>query len=140
MPNPDRLPSPARNFYYVIEDENQQLEYLKLDDSERQAYLEQLGLWQQWVELTNEEREAVEKREITVGFKEFAAHMAYGLPASTRNVEARGRTVQYQTFVRCTSGPRIDEYVRSNVDCDGTSHEFELAIENGTVTEISHID
>src|SRR5688572_16768648 len=111
-PDPDRLPTPARNFYYVIEDDAQQREYLQLQESERQGFLEKLGLWQKWLELSNEEREAVNAKDIKVGFKEFAAHMAWGLPASVRDVEVRGRVVRYDTFIRCTSGPRIGDYVR----------------------------
>src|SRR5690606_40615485 len=54
-PNPDKLPTPSRNFYYVIEDDAKQLEYLKLHESERKSFLEQLGLWQKWLELSSEE-------------------------------------------------------------------------------------
>lgn len=139
-PNPDKLPTPSRNFYYVIEDDAKQLEYLKLHESERKSFLEQLGLWQKWLELSSEERDAVAAGEVKVGFKEFAAHMTWGLPASVRDVEARGRVVHYQTFIRCTSGPRIGDYVRSNVDCDGTSSEVELAVENGIITELKYLD
>lgn len=139
-PNPDRLPTPARNFYYVMEDDGQQLEYVKLKESERQGFLEGVGLWQKWLELSSEERDAVETGEIKVGFKEFAAQMAWGLPASVRDVEARGRVVHYATFIRCTSGPKIGEYVRENRSCDGTSSEVELAIENGIITEIKYLD
>jgi hypothetical protein len=138
--NPDRLPTPARNFYYVIEDEGQQLEYLKLKESERQGYLEKLGLWEQWTELSDEERQSAETRQIDVGFKEFAAHMAWGLPADVRMAEARGREVRYETFIRCTSGPKENQYVRQNIDCDGTSSEVQIAIENGIITEIKHLD
>ena len=83
----------------------------------RLDFLEKVGLWQKWLELSNEEREAVNAGDIKVGFKEFAAHMAWGLPASVRDVEVRGRVVHYQTFIRCTSGPKIGDYVRSNIDC-----------------------
>lgn len=139
-PSPDRLPTPARNFYYVMEDPAQQLEYLKLEESERQSFLEKLGLWQRWLELSNEEREAVETGDIEVGYKEFAALMAWGLPASVRDAEARGRVVHYETFIRCTSGPHIGDYVRSNIDCDGTSSEVEIAVENGIITELKFLD
>jgi hypothetical protein len=139
-PNPDRLPTPARNFYYVLEDEAAQREYLKLQESERQGFLEQLGLWSKWLELSNEEREAVNAGDIKVGFKEFAAHMAWGLPANEREVEVRGRVVRYATFIRCTSGPKIGDYVRSNIDCDGTSSEVEIAVENGIITELKYLD
>lgn len=139
-PNPDRLPTPAKNFYYVIEDDAQQLEYLKLKESERQGYLEQLGLWSQWLELSSEEREAAKTGDIKVGYKAFAAYMAWGLPADVREAEARGRQVSYETFIRCTSGPKKGQYVRQNIECDGTSSEVQLAIENEIVTEIKYLD
>jgi hypothetical protein len=139
-PNPDRLPTPARNFYYVLEDDAAQREYLQLEESERQGFLEKLGLWQKWLELSSEEREAVGNADIKVGFKEFSARMAWGLPASERDVEVRGRVVRYETFIRCTSGPNTGDYVRSNVDCDGTSSEVEIAIENGVISELKYLD
>jgi hypothetical protein len=139
-PSPDRLPTPARNFYYVMEDPAQQLDYLKLKESERQSFLEKVGLWQRWLELSSQEREVVDTRNVKVGFKEFAAHMAWGLPAQVREAESRGRTVDYQTFIRCTSGPKTGQYVRTNLDCDGTSSEVEIAVENGVITEIKFLD
>ena len=139
-PSPDRLPTPARNFYYVMEAPDQQREFLALEESERQSFLEKVGLWQRWLELSSEEREAVETRDIEIGFKEFAAHMAWGLPANTRDGESRGRVVHYETFIRCTSGPKAGQYVRLNLDCDGTSSEVEIAIENGVITELKYLD
>lgn len=139
-PSPDRLPTPARNFYYVMEDPAQQQDYLELKESERQSFLEKVGLWQRWLELSSEEREAVDTRDVKVGFKEFAAHMAWGLPARVRDAESRGRLVHYETFIRCTSGPKIGQYVRVNLDCDGTSSEVEIAVENGVITELKFLD
>jgi hypothetical protein len=139
-PNPDRLPTPARNFYYVMEDPEQQREFLQLEESERQSFLEKIGLWQRWLELSSEEREAIETLEIEVGFKEFTAIMAWGLPANERDGEAGDRVVHYETFIRCTSGPNAGEYVRVNLDCDGTSSEVEIAIENGIITELKYLD
>ncbi len=139
-PNPERLPTPTRNFYYVIEDPSQQADYLRLKDSERKGFLEKVGLWQRWTELSDEERQAAETRDVEVGFKEFAAYMAWGLPADVRVAEARGREVRYETFIRCTSGPKIGLYVRQNIDCDGTSSEVQIAVENGIVTEIKQLD
>lgn len=139
-PNPDKLATPAKNFYYVMEEASQQQAYLKLQDSERQGFLEGLGLWQRWLELSNEEREAVASGTVEVGYKVFAAHMTWGRPALVRQSEARGRNVEFQTFVRCTSGPRVGDYVRSNLDCDGTSSEIEIAVENGVITEIKYLD
>ena len=135
-PSPDRLSSPARNFYYVIEDGSQQTEYLKLKESERQDFLEKLGLWQQWTELSPEERDAALSGDIKVGYKEFTAHMAWGLPADVRMAEARGRSVAYQTFIRCTSGPKKGQHVRQNLECDGTSSETQVTIDGGVVVEI----
>lgn len=139
-PNPDRLPTPARNFYYVIEDDQQQLQYLETKSDQRQSYLETIGLWQQWTALSPEEQAAVDTGEVKVGFKAFAAHMAWGLPANVRKAEAGERTVEYETFIRCTSGPKKGQYVRNNLDCDGTSSEVQLAVEDELVTEIKYLD
>lgn len=138
--SPDKLPTPAKNFYYVMEESSQQQAYLKLEESERQGFLEELGLWQRWLELSSEERDAVSTGQVAVGHKEFVAHMVWGRPASTRQSEARGREVQFQIFIRCTSGPRVGDYVRSNLDCDGTSSEVEIAVENGIITELKYLD
>lgn len=139
-PSPDRLPTPARNFYYVMEDSAQQGAFLDLHESERQSFLEKAGLWERWLELSNEEREAIETGDIKVGFKEFAALMAWGLPATVRDMESRGRVIHYETFIRCTSGPKTGKFVRQNLDCDGTSSEIEIAIEEGTITELKFLD
>ena len=31
-------------------------------------------------------------------------------------------------------------YVRDNIDCDGTSSEVEIAVENGVITELKYLD
>ena len=138
--NPERLPQLDRQFYENIETDREQQEFLKLKKGERQAYLEQLGLWNRWTELTAEERSGVEQRNVEVGYKQFAAHMAWGRPADERDVTSGDRKVRFETFIRCTSGPRAGRYVRNNIDCDGTSSEVQLAIENGLVTEIKYLD
>lgn len=136
----ERLPTLDRQFYYNLESDSDKDAFLHLKESERQGFLEQKGLWQKWTELSAGERDSVKTKDVQVGHKEFAAHMAWGPPAKVRNAEARGRSIRYETFVRCTSGPKIGRYVGSNLDCDGTSAETELAIENGLVTQIKHLD
>jgi hypothetical protein len=138
--DPDRLPRLDRQFYENLEDEKDQQAFLRLKESERQAFLEQKGLWAKWTELSSDEREAVKTRTVEVGYKEFAAHMAWGPAADVRDGESNGRVVRFETFIRCTSGPRAGQHVRQNLDCDGTSSEVQLAIENGIVTEIRHLD
>ncbi len=138
--SPDRLPTLDRQFYENLENDREKEEFLELKPAERQAFLEQAGLWDRWTELTAEEREGVKNREVKVGFKAFAAHMAWGPPADTREEMAGERKVRFETFIRCTSGPKVGEYVRNNIDCDGTSSEVRLAIEDGTVTEIKYLD
>jgi hypothetical protein len=138
--NPDRLPHLDRQFYENLPDDKQQQAFLRLKESERQAFLEQQGLWARWTELSSDERDAVKNRSVEVGYKEFAAHMAWGPAADVREGESNGRIVRYETFIRCTSGPRAGAYVRQNIDCDGTSSEVQLAIENGIVTEIKYLD
>jgi hypothetical protein len=138
--NPDRLPHLDRQFYENLETDKQKQEFLRLKESERQGYLDQAGLWAQWTALSSEEREAVKTRSVEVGYKEFTAHMAWGPAADVREGESNGRVVRYETFIRCTSGPKAGGYVRQNIDCDGTSSEVQLAIENGLVTEIKYLD
>lgn len=138
--NPDRLPHLDRQFYENLDTDKQKHEFLKLKESERQAYLEQAGLWAQWTALSSEERDAVKSRSVEVGYKDFTAHMAWGPAADVREAESNGRVVRYETFIRCTSGPKVGHYVRQNIDCDGTSSEVQLAVENGIVTEIKYLD
>ena len=138
--SPDRLPRLDRQFYENLITDADQKAFLRLDESERQAFLDKKGLWQRWTELSTVEREAVAERRVEVGYKEFAAHMAWGPPADVREVGGNSRTVRYETFIRCTSGPKIGLYVKQNTDCDGTSNEVQIALENGIVTEIKHLD
>lgn len=138
--NPDRLPHLDRQFYENLEGDKDKTAFLKLKESERQTYLEQKGLWAKWTELSSEEREAVKNRDVEVGYKEFAAHMSWGPAADVREGESNGRVVRYETFIRCTSGPRAGQYVRQNLDCEGTSSEVQIAVENGIVTEIKYLD
>ena len=44
-----------------------------------------------------------------------------------------GRPLQLHTFIRCSSGPKRGRYVRSNLDCDGTSSETQVSIRDGVV-------
>jgi hypothetical protein len=136
--NPDRLPELDRRFYYNLPTPEEQKEFLRLRDSQRQAFLEQKGLWQKWTALSARERDGVAKGEVEVGFKEFAMLMAWGRPADTQVKSTEHRQVEFHTFIRCTSGPRTGRYVPSNLDCDGTSSETLVAVENGIVTEIKY--
>lgn len=137
--NPDRLPPLERQFYDILEPK-QQTAFLATKPKARRAYLNEVGLWSQWVALSKEQQKAVMERRVAAGVSEFEAHMAWGLPADVQVKEARGREVRFETFIRCTSGPRVGEYVRENIACDGTSSEVRLAIENGVVVELKNLD
>ena len=50
-------------------------------------------------------------------------------------VKAGSRTVLYETFIRCPQ-TQDGRYVRQNMECDGTSSERRIAVEDGLVTEI----
>lgn len=138
--SPDRLPTLDRHFYENLPTEREQREFLRLRKAQRHDYLVEKQLWQQWEGLSEAEREAVYERSPKVGFSEFALHMAWGRPADVRVREASGRTVRFETFIRCTSGPRVGEFVRRSVDCDGTASEVTAAVEDGRVTELRHLD
>ncbi len=137
---PERLPNLDRKFYYNLPSENDKAAFLKVQDTQRQAFLEQKGLWALWAELSNEERAAVGRGEVKVGQKEFVAFMVWGPPADSKGSKSSERTVRFHTFIRCSSGPRAGEYVHSNLDCDGTSSESEIAVENNTITEIKFLN
>lgn len=137
--NPDRLPSPDRQFYYTLPSPEDRAKFLKLDQAQRQPFLEQKGLWAKWMELSPEEREAAKRGEVKAGYKEFTALMAWGAPADTQQSKTPERSVLFHTFIRCTSGPRVGRWVKKNVDCDGTSNEIEIAVENGVITEVKYL-
>jgi len=133
---PDKLPRLERKFYDNLEAPEDRTAFLRLESAERQAFLEDRGLWARWLALSVDERASVERGEVTVGQQEFVAFMAWGPPGDTQRREADNRTVDFHTFIRCTSGPRRNQYVRSNLDCDGTSSEVIIAVEDGRITEI----
>lgn len=137
--SPDRLPSPDRQFYYNLPSPVDRTAYLKLKETQRQPFLEQKGLWQKWMELPPEEREAVKRAEVKAGYREFEAFMAWGPPADTQESKG-GRAIRFHTFIRCTSGPKVGRYVASNLECDGTSSEVEIAVENGLITEVKYLN
>jgi hypothetical protein len=130
-----RLPDLDRKFYDNLANNDDRAAFLKLQESQRQAFLEQKGLWARWTELSAEERQAVQKGEVKVDYKEFVAFMAWGPPADIQSSRTAARAVRFHTFIRCTSGPRRGRYVMSNLDCDGTSSEIEVAVENDLITE-----
>lgn len=134
--DPDRLPELDRRFYENLPTGVEQQEFLRVKPSQRQAYLEDKGLWDQWEALPKAEREAAARGEVELGFHEFALYMAWGPPADTQDRDANGRPLQLHTFIRCSSGPKRGRYVRSNLDCDGTSSETQVSIRDGLVVEI----
>lgn len=138
--HPDRLPELDRRFYYNLETPEDQKAFLRLKESEREAFLDDKGLWDRWRALPAEERETAAAGDVDVGFHEFAVFMAWGPPADTQDRDRDGRPAVIHTFIRCTSGPKRGRYVRNNLDCDGTSSETQVSIENGIVTEIRYPD
>jgi hypothetical protein len=136
---PERLPDLDRKFYYNLPTTEDKSAFLRLDETQRQPYLEKKGLWAKWSEMSNEERTAVQAGEVKVGQHEFAAFMVWGPPADSQ-VSKGERQVRFHTFIRCTSGPRIGKYVQNNLDCDGTSSEVEIAVEGGLITEIKFLN
>lgn len=133
--NPERLPELDRRFYYNLPQGDQDA-FLRLKSSERQGFLEDKGLWEQWEALPKAEREAAGRNQVELGFHEFAVFMAWGPPADTQDRDDNGRPLTRHTFIRCSSGPKRGRYVQSNLECDGTSSETQISIEDGIVTEI----
>lgn len=137
---PERLPDLDRKFYYNLPSENDKVAFLKVQDTQRQAFLEQKGLWALWMDLSNEERGAVGRGEVKVGHKEFVAFMVWGPPADSKGRKTSERVVRFHTFIRCSSGPFAGKYVHNNLECNGTSSESEIAVENNTITEIKFLN
>lgn len=135
---PERLPNLDRRFYEVMPTPEQQKGFLQVEEEERQGYLEEQGLWTQWSGLSPAERKAAERGEVSVGHREFALFMAWGPPADTLKRDRDGRTAIVHTYIRCSSGPKRGKYVRNNLDCDGTSDETQVAIDNDVVIEIKY--
>ena len=138
--NPDRLPPLDRRFYENLSSAELRSEFMMLRPSKRQAFLERKGLWAEWKRLTAAERAGVQSGEVEVGFLAFAAHMAWGRPADVKVIESGARAVTYEIFIRCTSGPRVGHHVRQSMDCDGTSSERQIAVENELVIELRSLD
>lgn len=136
--NPERLPELDRRFYYNLDASSDREAFLRLRDEDRQAFLEQRGLWQKWTALPEDQRARAAQGEVEVGFAEFAVFMAWGPPADTQTRDPDGRKIKLHTFIRCTSGPKVGRHVRSNLDCDGTSSEVQVTIEGGRVVEINY--
>ncbi len=134
--SPDRLPELDRRFYYNLPNGEDQDAFLRLKASERQAFLEDKGLWTRWKALPADQRDAAGQGQVELGFQEFALYMAWGPPADTQQRDTNGRPLQLHTFIRCSSGPKRGRYVRSNLDCDGTSSETQVSIGDGLVVEI----
>ena len=133
---PDRLPELDRRFYFNLPTPDDQTEFLKLAEPERQPFLEDKGLWRKWMALPKAEREAAGRGQIEVGYHEFAVYMAWGPPADTQTRDRNDRPMLVHTFIRCSSGPKAGRYVRNNLDCDGTSTERQVSIRDGVVAEI----
>ena len=136
--SPDRLPVLDRRFYYNLPNTEDQEAFLRLKAAQRQGFLEERGLWAKWAALPDNEREAASQGEVELGFHEFSLFMAWGPPADTQDRDDNGRPLQLHTFIRCSSGPKRGRYVRSNLDCDGTSSETQVSINDGLVTEIKY--
>ncbi len=134
--SPERLPELDRRFYYNLPSGEDQQAFLKVKSADRQGFLEDKGLWAQWQALPSNERDAASQGNVELGFHEFALFMAWGPPADTQDRDANGRPLQLHTFIRCSSGPKRGRYVRSNLDCDGTSSETKVSIDDGLVVEI----
>src|SRR5690606_13421191 len=112
--------------------------FLQIPESERQAFLEDRGLWQRWVALPAAERDAAKRGEVLLGFHEFALLIAWGPPADTQGHERGGGAAVIHTYIRCSSGPKRGQYVLSNLDCNGTSDETQLVVQNGQIVEIRY--
>ena len=137
---PKRLSVHQRNYYFMLDSPAEQQSFLKLRKRDRESKLEADGYMEQWRQLTPAQQEAVSKKQVLEGFPIFAAHAAWGLPADSRQNKKAEKSFLRETYIQCTSGPRNGDYVRHNLECDGTSAELQLLIVDGIVTELTHLD
>jgi hypothetical protein len=138
--SPNRLPPLERHFYGVLKTPAEQSGFLKMNEETRKAYLVDRGYMREWERLTPPQREAVLRREVQVEMTQFGAHLAWGLPADSHEEGTPTTRAVIETYIRCTSGPKTDDYVRDNLECDGTSAEIQVRIVDGRVVAISHLD
>ena len=100
----------------------QQAEYRLLEAegkpvSLRLAYLQGIGVYQQWAEQPKDIQDAVLRRRVLEGMTPLQVRMAWGEPADRRNAtlpedRAEGHTKEIWDYV-LTSGKGGDEYQRS---------------------------
>lgn len=137
---PDKLPPVHRSYYRIIEGSAERQAFLEMDESAREAYAERLGFAQQWAQLSPAHQQAVLSARIAPGFDSFSVHMAWGRPADEKGLQARGRKLWLETFIRCTSGPRSQQFVYDHLECDGTSSETMVVFESDRVIEVRALD
>lgn len=137
---PDKLPPVHRAYYRMIDGPAQRNAFLEMDDREREAHAARLGFAQQWAQLSPAQQRAVLSARIAPGFDRFAVHMAWGRPADEKGLQARGRSLWLETYIRCTSGPRAKEFVYDHLECDGTSSESMVVFEADRVIEVRALD
>jgi hypothetical protein len=136
--SPARLPDLDRRFYYNLSSPAEQSEFLEIEEQQRKAYLQKKGLWQQWVALPPAEREAAKGGLVELGFHEFAMFMAWGPPADTQRHDREGKPATIHTYIRCSSGPKRGEYVLNNLDCNGTSDETQVLVQDDLIVEVRY--
>lgn len=137
---PNRLPPMQRRYYGLLDAKSEQRAFLDMKKAQRERYIEERGWPSAWKELTERERAGVLVNRVEPGFRSFATHMAWGLPADRRVVETRGRKLVVETFIRCTGGPKNRQFVRDNTECQGTSSELQVAFEDDRVTQVQYLD
>lgn len=137
---PERLPPVQRSYYRLIETQKERAVFLELDAAGRQAYVERRGFAQAWTALDPRQQASILEGKIELGFSRFAVHMAWGLPADEKQVLARGRRLWLETYIQCTSGPRVERFVFDHLECDGTSTESQVIFEKGKLIELRALD
>lgn len=137
---PDKLPPVHRAYYRSMEAASEKEAFLAMDANERQTYAEHKGLAKAWSSLPQAHKTAVLEGLVQSGFPRFAVHMAWGRPADEKGLQARGRKLWLETYIRCTSGPKTNAHVYSHLECDGTSSETQVVFEKDRVIEVRDLD
>jgi hypothetical protein len=135
---PERLPELDRRFYYNLPSREDQAAFLRVSEPQRQGFLEDKGLWQRWVALPPAERDSAKQGTVELGHHEFALFIAWGPPADTQSLDRGGRGARMHTYIRCSSGPKRGQFVLDNLQCDGTSDETQVVVQNDVIVEIRY--
>lgn len=140
----DKLAASEKDHYYALKvymDEKQDKAYFKLKtEEERNAYLKELGLWDNFYQYNQYERDDILAGEVTTGWTEDKVFMAWGAPIERRRLT--GRPAERSELFVYRFEVDDEGYIRVYVPESKTAYKAakrfqrELYIDDRVVTEI----